>query len=456
MRSAYLLPKIRIKKAADAAGPGKALPPEIRDNFEALFGTDFSGVRIHEQHRPCGLPYRAVTCGEHIYVQKGFYKPATIAGRALLAHELTHVIQQRAGRIPLPARAEQRQLAIIPELEREAAGMEWLALEAKAGRIALRRHIIPDALIKQDARADEHFLQPVVHIEEGQKELRGTFCSNPKRPGERSFDHLWPYLQNALTEHKRPLIAELKPKPQEILPVKNLLKKWVHAPETVRELKLLELIRHIIAGNIVWGGYYTTWEDLLRCLIGNVRSDASRNKEKELAHLIGGNNKVVSKLLTEGLKKIHAFHEKMKKDPQNGAKYLELLKEKSRPYASYYTEFGDIRFVLKKGAISVDDAFAKLMSKPCPSYQIIAFLTDYAKIVKEVITDYFEAEAGGQLEGSGYRAPGRDFACMRNFDQRGREVDNDRSEGKRKCEKDKRYQRYAPPQQAPGSEKRPL
>jgi len=81
-------------------GPGRPLPPAVRTGFESRFGHDFSRVRVHagpaanEAARSVGA--RAFTRDRHLVFAAGQYAPETRAGRWLLAHELTHVVQQGA------------------------------------------------------------------------------------------------------------------------------------------------------------------------------------------------------------------------------------------------------------------------------------------------------------------------------------------------------------------------
>ena len=76
---------------------GTPLDPRNRAYFESLFGRDFSTVQIHTGAREAAsanaIQALAFTAGRHI-VMGGAYKPGTEAGRNLLAHELTHVVQQ--------------------------------------------------------------------------------------------------------------------------------------------------------------------------------------------------------------------------------------------------------------------------------------------------------------------------------------------------------------------------
>jgi hypothetical protein len=84
-------------------GNGSPLPDELRADVEARFGTDFSAVRVHADGEAGklnrDLRARAFTHGSDIYFGAGRYDPDSSAGRRLLAHELTHVVQQTGGRV---------------------------------------------------------------------------------------------------------------------------------------------------------------------------------------------------------------------------------------------------------------------------------------------------------------------------------------------------------------------
>jgi hypothetical protein len=84
-------------------GDGRPLPGDIRAFMEPRFGADFGGVRVHTGSEAAELNRRiqakAFTHGSDIHFNAGQYDPASDAGKRLLAHELTHVVQQNAGRV---------------------------------------------------------------------------------------------------------------------------------------------------------------------------------------------------------------------------------------------------------------------------------------------------------------------------------------------------------------------
>jgi Domain of unknown function (DUF4157) len=84
-------------------GAGRAraggLPAPVLAEMEQSFSEDFSDVRIHEGPEAAAVGAIAYTQGTDIYFQPGYFDPASKSGKELLAHELTHVVQQRAGRV---------------------------------------------------------------------------------------------------------------------------------------------------------------------------------------------------------------------------------------------------------------------------------------------------------------------------------------------------------------------
>jgi hypothetical protein len=77
---------------------GRALDGATRAFFEPRFGADLSGVRVHTDAPAVAaseaVSARAFTLGSGIYFAAGEYRPHSGEGRRLLAHELTHVLQQ--------------------------------------------------------------------------------------------------------------------------------------------------------------------------------------------------------------------------------------------------------------------------------------------------------------------------------------------------------------------------
>jgi hypothetical protein len=103
--------------------PGHPLDSATRAFFEPRFGRDFSNVRIHTGADAAAsarsINALAYTAGEHLVFNAGEYAPHLMSGAHLLAHELTHVVQQSSYDIPPVRRKEtppkETQLEYIPE-----------------------------------------------------------------------------------------------------------------------------------------------------------------------------------------------------------------------------------------------------------------------------------------------------------------------------------------------------
>ena len=101
---------------------GQTLDPETRAFFESHFAYDFRDVRIHTDTRAAqsarAVNALAYTVGSHVAFAPGRFSPRTPGGQQLLAHELTHVVQQRsnsaseASHISSPGEPAEREAAL--------------------------------------------------------------------------------------------------------------------------------------------------------------------------------------------------------------------------------------------------------------------------------------------------------------------------------------------------------
>jgi hypothetical protein len=86
-----------------ARSGGRSLDKEVRASMEPAFGADFSGVKVHADAKADGLnrslQARAFTTGQDVFFRGGEYNPGSSGGKELLAHELTHVVQQNGGAV---------------------------------------------------------------------------------------------------------------------------------------------------------------------------------------------------------------------------------------------------------------------------------------------------------------------------------------------------------------------
>ncbi len=138
--------------------PGASLEPATRSRFETSFGFDLSRVRIHADPLAAvaarSIQARAFTVGPDIVFSAGRYAPQTGEGQRLLAHELTHVVQQTM----LPGGG-----ASMAEAEAEAAhtGTSFLA----GRRPSVHRGVAPGAIQREPdgaAQAVDPSLEPAL------------------------------------------------------------------------------------------------------------------------------------------------------------------------------------------------------------------------------------------------------------------------------------------------------
>jgi hypothetical protein len=80
---------------------GRPLEPDVRADMEGRMGHDFSDVRVHDDSAAASsaqaVNAHAYTVGSNIVFQRDKYDPSSAEGKTTLAHELTHVVQQRSG-----------------------------------------------------------------------------------------------------------------------------------------------------------------------------------------------------------------------------------------------------------------------------------------------------------------------------------------------------------------------
>ena len=86
-----------------ARGGGQALDENVQQKMSGAMGHDFSQVRVHTSNEADSLNQdlgaKAFTTGQDIFFKDGSYDPGSSSGQELIAHELTHVVQQNTGSV---------------------------------------------------------------------------------------------------------------------------------------------------------------------------------------------------------------------------------------------------------------------------------------------------------------------------------------------------------------------
>lgn len=108
-------------------GRGVPLAPDLAEQIGGRLGDGFADVRVHTDSLSDSLARsvqaRAFTTGSDIFFAQGEYRPQSSAGRELLAHELTHVVQQRGAPVTGEMRVSDPGDALEREAERAARGV---------------------------------------------------------------------------------------------------------------------------------------------------------------------------------------------------------------------------------------------------------------------------------------------------------------------------------------------
>ena len=126
-------------------GGGQPLPESVRAFFEPHFGHDFSQVRVHRDADAAAsalaVNARAYTVGRDVMFGAGQYAPEMTAGRRLLAHELTHVVQQNQSSHSPPAVQRQPAVPAYRDCTPSITGIADANEKFEAARLRAREYI---------------------------------------------------------------------------------------------------------------------------------------------------------------------------------------------------------------------------------------------------------------------------------------------------------------------------
>jgi len=122
----------------DLSGSGQRLPDDVRNYYEPRFGYDFSNVKVHTDSAAANsaqsVQALAYTSGQNIVFNQGQYSPGSESGKKLLAHELTHVVQQGAAQNSVNRMIQRR---LIVSGGNEALVNEYLTVVGTASGLRL-------------------------------------------------------------------------------------------------------------------------------------------------------------------------------------------------------------------------------------------------------------------------------------------------------------------------------
>jgi len=148
-REAFQLPA----NLSNFGGGGQPLPGAVQQKMESFFGTSFAEVRVHVGREASSIGALAFTQGSNLYFAQGQYNPHTPQGQQILGHELTHVVQQRAGRVRNPFGSG---VAVVQDSVMEAEA-DRMGLRATSHNAPVQAKMVSPARLSGGIRAASRF-----------------------------------------------------------------------------------------------------------------------------------------------------------------------------------------------------------------------------------------------------------------------------------------------------------
>ena len=156
---------------------GRPLEPDTRTEMESRLGHDFSDVRVHDDSAATAsaraVNAHAYTVGSNVVFQRDRYDPGSHEGKVTLAHELTHVVQQRSG--PVDGTSAPGGIKVSDpsdRFEREAASNAEQVMSAPAP--------VQTAAVSTSGPAVQREAAPE------EEELQGSFVQREEAPEEQA------------------------------------------------------------------------------------------------------------------------------------------------------------------------------------------------------------------------------------------------------------------------------
>ena len=172
------------------SGGGRPLEAEVRGEMEGRLGHDFSDVRVHDvgaAHESAkAVNALAYTVGSNVVFQRDKYDPGSDAGKVMLAHELTHVVQQRSG--PVDGSSAPGGIKVSDpsdRFEREAASTAERAMAAPASApVPVAAAAAPVQRDVDEAAAPPVQREEAPAEEEKEEEVQGAFVQREEEEAQ--------------------------------------------------------------------------------------------------------------------------------------------------------------------------------------------------------------------------------------------------------------------------------
>ena len=184
---------------------GRPLEPDVRADMEGRLGQDFGDVRVHDDaaaHRSAEAVHaHAYTVGSNVVFQRDKYDPGSDAGRTMLAHELTHVVQQRSGPVDgTPTGGGIKVSDPSDRFEREAAANAERVMSAPAPAQPAPPQPAPAAAVQRDADDAPPVQRAEAPEEEEEETAQGSFVQRDAAPEEDEDTVQGTFMQRVVAE----------------------------------------------------------------------------------------------------------------------------------------------------------------------------------------------------------------------------------------------------------------
>ncbi|HXO59322.1 MAG TPA: DUF4157 domain-containing protein [Candidatus Acidoferrum sp.] len=175
-----------LVKDVVGSGGGSPLDKDTRGFMESRLGADFSDVRVHTDAKASdsarSVQAYAYTVGSDVVFQSGKYEPDSDSGKRMLAHELTHVVQQRSGPVAgTPAPGGIQISNPSDRFEQAAEGSADRVMSSASVAAPVSASAAPASVQREEDEEDEVQGMFVQREGEDEEEVQGIFV---QREGE--------------------------------------------------------------------------------------------------------------------------------------------------------------------------------------------------------------------------------------------------------------------------------
>jgi hypothetical protein len=193
-----------LVKDVVGSGGGSPLDKDTRGFMESRLGADFGDVRVHTDAKASdsarSVQAYAYTVGSDVVFQSGKYEPESDSGKRMLAHELTHVVQQRSGPVAgTPAPGGIQISHPSDRFEQAAEGSADQVMSSASGAAPASASAAPASVQREEDDEDEVQGMFVQREGEDEEEVQGMFV---QREGEEEEELQGTFIQREAADEE--------------------------------------------------------------------------------------------------------------------------------------------------------------------------------------------------------------------------------------------------------------